>query len=306
MCRILVGLLTPKRSSVDFDKRGKMALGAVRQAMRVIQNGQESNGYTVTEHDDPHASTGKSVSTDIDIAAQRVYTNLFEAEDPESGIKAEEKDPLLQTGIKPGKPTWVVDGLDGSSQFVANTRWGYGTQCALLLPDGSVAIALVGDATTGDIFGYYGKSGVFRINKHGKRTMVEDVVRDKTLLQLGGLRRPPNHEYHELSRRLLLSGLIGTVNERKGGIGSTMAGLLTDEIGIFALRGHREKPWDAIPAYALCIAAGMVFLTPSACGTRLIKWDPVHTLDEYDRTLDLLVVHRSRLAELHEAVLNCA
>lgn len=196
---------------------------------------------------------------------------------------------------------WVIDGVDGTNRLIEKAPSGYGTQCALLQSNGTVPIAFVGDATTGEVFGYHGNSGVFRIDKHGKRSLMKNVVRKLSLSQHSGLRRPTIDLYHPLSRRVLLSGEVGDVRELSGGIGTTMALLLTDQIGLFALRPHHERPWDAIPAYALCAEAGMVFMTPAKDGKSFTEWKPRHTVDTYMRDFDLLVVHHTRVAALHAA-----
>lgn len=287
---------------VDFNRLGKLAERATREALDVIREEQRNGRYVVHQEDNPYVRGGKSVTTRVDVRAQRVYTDLFAVETPEIGIKAEEKDPLLKVTCRPGRAVWVIDGVDGTNRLIAKAPSGYGTQCALWLADGTVPIAFVGDATTGEIFGYYGKSGVFRIDKHGKRSMIKSIVRKQPLPGIKGLRRPPIDEYHQLSKRILRSGQVGDMKELSGGIGTTMALLLTDKIGLFALRPHHERPWDAIPAYALCAEAGMVFMTPSKDGQRLVEWKPVHTLDTYMRDFDLLVVHRTRVAALHAVV----
>lgn len=227
---------------MDFNKLGKLAQYATLQALHVIQNAQRNGRFTVWQEDNPYVRGGKSATTGVDVLSQRVYTNLFATETPEIGIKAEEKDPLLENTYKPGKAVWVIDGVDGTNQLIAKAPSGYGTQCALLQSNGTVPIAFVGDATTGEVFGYHGNSGVFRIDKHGKRSLMKNVVRKLSLSQHSGLRRPTIDLYHPLSRRVLLSGEAGDVRELSGGIGTTMALLLTDQIGLFALRPHHERP----------------------------------------------------------------
>lgn len=284
---------------MDFNKLGKMAETATRCALELIRE-ERNVKQTVRYEDNPYVRGGKSVSTGLDVRTQRVYTDLFMAETPAIGITAEEKDPDLKNVRGSRWGTWVIDGLDGTKRMLEGATWGYGTQCALLLADGSVPIAFVGDAATGDIFGYYGTSGVFRIDKDGRRSWIKDIPRKKSLTKLDGLRRPTIDLYHPLSRRVLLSDKIGGIRELSGGIGTTMARLLTDQIGLFALRPHHERPWDAIPAYALCANADMVFLTPARDGQGLVEWKPTHTLDTYMRDFDLLVVHRTRAAALHK------
>lgn len=289
---------------MDFNKLGKLAEQATRQALEVIQEEQRSGRYAAKQEDNPYVRGGKSVTTTVDVRAQRIYTDLFADKTPEIGIMAEEKDPLLKIR-ESVRATWVIDGVDGTSRLIEKAPSGYGTQCALLLGDGTVPIAFVGDATTGEIFGYHGKSGVFRIDKHGKRSKINSATRELTLSELGGLRRPPIELYHPLSQRVLLSGKVGNIREFSGGIGTTIALLFTDEIGLFALRPHHERPWDAIPAYALCAEAGMVFMTPAKDGKSFTKWKPLHTLETYMRDFDLLVVHHTRVATLHTAATNC-
>jgi len=285
---------------MDFShimRMGEVALGLTNQAMRVIQNKQSTGETGSTMVPNPYVRGGFSPVTPADLPAQRIYTDALSQLDPESVVIAEEKDPERL------KPTWVVDGLDGSSNFSRHEQFGYGTQCALLLPDGTVPIAFIGDATTSDIFGYYGNSGVFHIDgATGERSYVNNVVRSQSLQQLVALRRPSLDLYHPLSQRLLTSGLIGTPLELLGGIGTTMMWLLTDQIGVFSLRPHHERPWDAIPAYALCQQAGMVFMTPNSSGGGFQQWQPTHLPETWMRDFDLFVLHHSRVPEFQLAV----
>jgi 3'-phosphoadenosine 5'-phosphosulfate (PAPS) 3'-phosphatase len=257
---------------------GECALTLTRSALTVIQSMKAAGKTKKVMIRNPYVRAGYAPVTPADLPAQRVYTQAFEKLCPDIPIIAEEKDPdrphsAIAAHIK--KPVWVVDGLDGSSNFSDGKLFGYGTQCALLFPDGSVRIAIVGNAVTGDIFGYYGNTGVFWINaKTSKQKLVSTISRKRTLAGHVGWRRPSLNQYHPLSQTLLESGKIGRIGERLGGIGTTMAELLTDEIGVFALRLHHEMPWDAIPAYALCDAAGMVFMKPTTNGKAFEQWRP--------------------------------
>ena len=274
---------------MNYDNLGRAVEELTREALGVIQAARRDGNIEVRQETNPYVSAGVSPSTPADLRAQRVYTDAFRIITPHFDVVAEEKDP---------RPTWVVDGIDGTVGFINDAPFGYGTQCALIV-DGGVSIAFVGDATTGDIFGYYGNSGVFRIDKHGQRSLISDIERTTRLRNHTGLRRPTIDLYHPLSQRLLLSGDIGTVEELLGGIGTTMAQLLTDKIGLFALRPHHERPWDAVPAYALCAAADMVFMTPTVYGFE--EWHPPYLATTYKREFDLLVMHRTRVADFLQA-----
>lgn len=286
---------------MDYNELGALAEAITVKVIRLIQAARRENKFTVHEESNPYVRGGKSISTSADIAAQREYTNVFGVETPHIGIVAEEKDPLQSFAASNKSAVWVIDGIDGTTNLVGGALFGYGTQCALLHGK-NVPIAIVGDASTGDIFGYYGNSGVFRIDKYGRRSQVSRVARKVCLADHAGLRRPTIDLYHPLSQKLLLSGEVGSVQELSGGIGTTMAQLLTDQIGLFALRPHHERPWDAVPAYALCAKADMVFMTPTKNGKSFKEWRPVHLKTTYKRTFDLLVMHRSRVTDFMEVV----
>lgn len=283
---------------------GELALQLTRKALKVIRDKRAAGQVQKTMVRNLHVRGGYAPVTPADLPAQRVYTEAFARECPDIGVIAEEKDPErppVTIGMK--KAVWVVDGLDGSGNFSAGASFGYGTQCALLLPDGHVPIAFVGDAVTGDIFGYYGNSGVFWVDgRSGARKAISSVCREKRLNEHVGWYRPTLPQFHPLSQRLLQSGNVGEIRERLGGIGTTMAELLTDRTGVFALRPHHEQPWDAIPAYALSRAAGMVFMTPSKTGKRFTPWKVEHRREVWKRDFDVLVFHESRLTQFEQAV----
>lgn len=293
--------MSRERLGVNYSELGKLAEAITVKVIRLIQAARKENKFTVHEESNPYVMGGKSISTTVDIAAQREYTNVFSVKTPDIGIVAEEKDPLRSFAVSNKSTVWLIDGVDGTTNLVGGALFGYGTQCALLQGK-NVPIAIVGDASTGDIFGYYGNSGVFRIDKYGKRSQIGRVARERRLADHSGLRRPTIDLYHPLSQKLLLSGEVGNVQELVGGIGTTMAQLLTDQIGLFALRPHHERPWDAVPAYALCAKADMVFMTPTKNGKSFQRWHPTHLKTTYMRTVDLLVMHRSRVREFMEVV----
>ena len=283
---------------MDYSKLGKLALGFTQEALRIIREEKNRGKFTVRHEANPYVKERTSITTSADIRAQRAYTEGFALHTPSIKVIAEEKDPLRkQVSTRKNEAVWVVDGIDGTRNFVANASFGYGTQCALLCSNGTVPIAFVGDGVSGDIFGYYGSSGVFRVKENGQRLQIDTASHRKSLLQLGGVRRPSINQYHALSQKLLRSNKCGNVRELLGGIGTTMAWLLTDEIGLFALRPHHERPWDAIPAYALCEKAGMVFMTPTKDGESFEPWRVKHTQETWMRTFDLFVLHEKRVDE---------
>lgn len=293
----------------EIRRLGTLAEKLTREALEVIQAKRREGETQATMVKNPYVRSGYAPRTPADLPAQLVYTRALADAHPEAYIIAEEKSSDRQASrTKPRKnqPIWLIDGLDGSGNFSdPSLDFGYGTQCALLLPDGTVPIAFVGDATTGAIYGYSGEAGapdagVFQLSSSGRRSSIDQVDRRRPLSELPFLRRPPLQEYNELSQRVLKSDILGEFQPLVGGIGTTMAMLLTDEIGLFGLRPHHEQPWDAIPAYALCERAGMVFMTPHAGG--FTQWKPRHRAETWVRSFDLLVMHKSRLPEFMAAV----
>lgn len=282
---------------------GELALQLTHEAIAVIQAARAAGNTAKTMIPNPHVKGGLAPVTPADLPAQRVYTKAFARACPQIQIVAEEKDPeRASLPIDPARPCWVIDGLDGSANFSDDRPFGYGTQCALLLPNGRVPIAFVGNAVTGDVFGYYGDSGVFRSKANGEWSYLHWKAKIPQLSEHRGWRRPPFEDYHPLSRALLNSGKVGNIGERVGGIGTTMAELLTDDTGVFALRPHHEQAWDAIPAYALCQAADMVFMTPSMADRTFVPWQPLHKPQVWKRHFDLIVFHTSRMNQFRLAV----
>ena len=68
-----------------------------------------------------------SVVTEADLAAERCIFELIRARFPEDGLLGEE------SGFQSGKSgrVWIVDPLDGTSNFVAGLPW-FGVMIALL------------------------------------------------------------------------------------------------------------------------------------------------------------------------------
>lgn len=78
-----------------------------------------------------------SVVTEADLAAERRLSEFIQARHPQDGFLGEE------TGWRPGTSgrTWIVDPLDGTSNFVAGLPW-FGTMVALVEGGSPVLAAL--------------------------------------------------------------------------------------------------------------------------------------------------------------------
>lgn len=78
-----------------------------------------------------------SVVTEADLASERAIFDRLHRDFPEDGLLGEE------TGFRPGRSrrTWIVDPLDGTSNFVAGLPW-FGVMIALLEHQRPIAAAL--------------------------------------------------------------------------------------------------------------------------------------------------------------------
>lgn len=87
-----------------------------------IQAGKLLTDYFQPEGVDARVKADHTVVTDADLAADRFLQEAIRASYPQDQILTEEGD---NPGIDPGKPLWVIDPLDGTTNFTLGLQtWG--------------------------------------------------------------------------------------------------------------------------------------------------------------------------------------
>lgn len=240
-----------------------------------------------------------------DLAAQEIYHRLITDDFPGYGIRAEEADldvPCTLDGID---AYFTVDPVDGTRAFQRGQAFGVGTQVALVV-GGEVVCAYVGDVTTFDIFGYRPESlAVHQIDASGAAVDLTALDRDRPLADQVALLREMPEDHHplvaRLSRPVRRGGAVKEYQTASGSIGLSLSRLWKGEVGLHALAAGRDTPWDLVPLVGICQRLGMVWLRPTDDGDDLVEVSPEVSRRVYRRGYDVVVVHRSRVAELRAA-----
>jgi fructose-1,6-bisphosphatase/inositol monophosphatase family enzyme len=241
-----------------------------------------------------------------DLAAQEIYHRLITEDFPGYGIRAEEQDLDVPCTLDGMDAYFTVDPLDGTRAFRRGQSYGVGTQIALVI-NGEVACAYVGDVTTFDIFGYPPDSvAVHHIDESGTAVDLAAVVdRTRPLADQVALLREMPEDHHPLLARLAQpvrrGGVFKEYQTTSGSIGLSMSRLWKGEVGMHAMAAGYETPWDRAPLVGICQRLGMVWLRPTDDGDGLVAVPPTLSRQVYRREFDVMVVHRSKVAELQAA-----
>lgn len=270
---------------------------AMRRAIRTIR--LQMFSFEAREKETAYKTSPDFVTT-ADEAAQDVFERAIVECLPGYGIVGEEG--LWRACTLEGTDRYVtIDPADGTGALVRRQSTGIGSMLALVV-DGVVVAAYVGDVMTEEIFGFRpGSTTVHRISQYDTnepisidpaRTLSEQVV----LL----VRRPS--AYSALTRRM--SGceddkaLFRDLEITRGSIGIAMARLWKGEVGAVVMSPYPLTPWDFTPLLGISEKLGCCFLAgdPETGRFGPIELGPSDQTQHLNR--ELLVIHRSRLAEL--------
>jgi len=249
----------------------------------------------------------KDYKTDADVLAQASYVRILTECFPTFGIVGEESDDdgnqLRISCTHPEHDLWfAIDPLDGTRAFMRGESTGVSTMIALVC-DGEVIAAYIGDALTGEIYGFRPQGAVYRITEHsGYKRLEPDIAR--TLKECKVHTGDHIQKYPPAIRKLLGAETFATAHfdliETQGGsIGVTMAKLWKGHMGAVLLHEGAQAPWDLIPIYGISRALGFVFVgIEPELPLRLAPVDVGITKESYTFERPVLVVHEHYLAEV--------
>lgn len=186
-----------------------------------------------------------SIVTDADLAAERHLIQHLLKHHPGHGILAEE------SGLQPGDGefTWVIDPLDGTSNFVAGLPW-WGTQAALLHGLQPVLAAMYLPLSD-ELYWAEAGQGAFR----GETRLVVPSESDpKQILCAFGFDAggPPD----ELQRALALFGRVAAAVRNTRATNSLVDFCYTLEGRLGACVNLHPKLWDIAPMSLILPEAG--------------------------------------------------
>ncbi|MCP5524527.1 MAG: inositol monophosphatase [Verrucomicrobiales bacterium] len=186
-----------------------------------------------------------SVVSEADLESERVILAWLTERFPEDGIVAEE------SGFRPGRSgrTWVVDPLDGTSNFIAGLPW-FGVMVAAL--DGVVPVAsAIHLPVDGVTYAAATGQGAWR----GDRRVSVTAGTDLRKLLLGYSFDPALDEVEARRQGILLAGLARRVRNVRA-TNSMLDFVLTVDGRFGACLNHATRIWDIAAAVGLFEEAG--------------------------------------------------
>ncbi len=276
---------------------GKEMQVMVRKAIKIIQD--ESHNLIVKEKR-AYDVQKTDCATNGDKEAQAMYIGEIQRLFPTFGIIAEEQELTIPCTHRYHDIYFTVDPLDGTKAYARGQSHGVGTMIALVI-DGNIEAAYIGDANTGEIYGYTtaDKKGYAGRQRFGKENPLAPDINRPLIEQYIFLRDAPHThppQIQKLYRPVKASGAFKEIEVGGGSIGTLMARLWKGELGAVCINPHFETPWDLTPVLGITDRLGFVFLTFTENGLRVSKPRLITkvTRDKHFR----LIVHKKHLPEL--------
>ena len=188
--------------------------------------------------------------TDADIGSSNIIKNTIQKAFPEHTVLCEELPDALTRTIGP-EPTWIIDPLDGTSNFIAHIPL-FAVVIGLVV-DGKTQLGVIYDPLHDELFVAQAGKGT-TLNGRNVRVSTKDKVRGAMLFAGRGYR----DEDHERHGKIIYALERQTTYFRRLGAASIMlASVACGRADSVILTGN--KPWDVV-AGALLIqeAGGMV------------------------------------------------
>ncbi len=229
-----------------------------------------------------HEKGPADLVTDADLASQRAIEQLLMGRFPQHAFMGEEStEEQRQQAIDSGKPTWVVDPLDGTANY-AHSLLGFSVSIALV--DGKQPrVGVVYDPMT-DVMYAAEQSG--QVSKNGKPIRVSGCTHIERAMVCCSFRPGVSRQDPEINQ--FLNVLERSQSLRR--LGSAALNLCYVAEGCLdAYWATSVKTWDIAAGYLIAKNAGAVFSNIEG--------------DDFDLWNPKLVVASSR--ELHGQMLQC-
>lgn len=225
-----------------------------------------------------------NVLTEADLASERLILDGLRRRFPGHGVIAEETGFLAGTS----EHTWIVDPLDGSSNYAAGIPW-FGVLIALLHGARPVAAVLHLPAS-GDTYSAEVGGGAFL---NGRRIAVSSAKALCDVLWAYGMdAQPTAHEREQDVRQL--SGLLARVRNVRA-TNSLVDAALTADGRLGGMLNRSTRIWDIAAPLLIVSEAGGLYTTPTGAPLSLSP-----TADAPDRVYEVL----AGAPQLHRQVVD--
>ena len=195
--------------------------------------------------------------TEVDRAANELLCTELARSFPGIPIVAEESDPASFDARRSGGPTFFVDPIDGTRDFILKNG-----EFAVMIgfADGGRAQLGVVDCPAWDR-SYAGGDGVptYVVDRGGAATTLPSV--EATARPLEGLHALVSRSRGDATRAVLARMGISNVSLR-GGAGVKSVGVVASEADLYLQVGRAGKLWDSCAPEALALGAGLRLTDP--------------------------------------------
>ena len=248
---VLERIVNRASSTVDIDDFVAHLLAITRDAEQVVMR-----YYSNLQHDDVTRKADNSPVTAADHASHELLLAALQALTPEIPVLSEESIAADIAARLSWPVVWVVDPLDGTKEFIANT--GEFTINIALVSDGRPLLGLLARPTTGEIFVGIPGLGAWCYCQEADEREVRTALRTRLLDRsvpvtiLASSRHSPARVDAVMQA---LSGLASGVARSDAGSALKFSALATGSADVYP----RTSPcyeWDVAAGDALVEAAG--------------------------------------------------
>ncbi|MFA6297197.1 MAG: inositol monophosphatase family protein [Candidatus Paceibacterota bacterium] len=271
----------------------KIMLDMVNKAIQIIQ--QECHELTI-ENKVAYDGVGEDFATNGDKKAQEMYVREIKKHFPGVGMIGEEENLRVPCTIAGHDIFFTLDPLDGTKAYKRKQSHGVGTMIALV-EDGKIVAAYVGDANTGEVYGYCAvgdgadKDDEVVRHRFGRKSLLkpntEEGLKDQYILLRDGPHTFPGIE--KKFKNLEVGG---------GSIGTHVARLWKGEVGAVMLEPNYETPWDLVPVLGITLRLGFKFFKIDPNNGNLEEHIPEIVKEVVRKPYHELVVHSDHIREL--------
>jgi myo-inositol-1(or 4)-monophosphatase len=236
----------------------------------------------------------RDIVTEVDIAAQAAAQAVIAARFPQHAILGEESAPDEQPVARPGEPLWVIDPIDGTTNFARGFP-AFAVSIGVTV-DGAPVAGVIVDPLRDETFYAAQGQGAYRRTGAGEPVRMRVTAVHELSAAMGGLdwARDPDLRREVVDKLARLAPACRTVRA----IGSAALGIAYVAAGWLDVYYHLSlAPWDAVAAVALVReAGGRVTDLPADS-------DPASPLPDWDMHMPRLLATNGLLHDQARAVL---
>ncbi|MDD5318824.1 MAG: hypothetical protein PHF79_03360 [Candidatus Pacebacteria bacterium] len=288
------------KNKIQNTPTGEAMIGLVTRAIEIIR--AECHNITV-ENKIAYNGVDEDFVTNGDKKAQAMYISEIHRLFPTYGIIAEEKELAIPCTDADHDIYFTVDPLDGTKAYKRQQSHGVGTMLALVR-DGKVIASYIGDANTGEIYGYDESlaEGEAKRVRFGRTSLLKPET-DMPLPKQYVLLREAPHTFPANIAEIIMpakdGGVFKDIEVSGGSIGTFMARLWKGEAGAIILDPGFDTPWDLTPVVGISQKLGFEFYKLGPDGS-FKKHQPELVRKVTAKQYYEIIVHKTLVGEMKQ------